>query len=137
MIYAPEEVERIVQQKKLVQKISLSRSQSSSSRASPMLLISPESPIVTQRGTRLLTTEQVLEQLETSEKLLEQANQTWEEKMNKTEAIHREREKALEELGVIVEKNNMGVYAPKSIHLINLSEDPLMTECLMYHIKQD
>ncbi|KAG1474176.1 hypothetical protein G6F56_000508 [Rhizopus delemar] len=134
MIYAPEEVERIVQQKKMGHK--MSHSQSSSSRASPMLLISPESPIVTQRGTRLLTTEQVLEQLETSEKLLEQANQTWEEKMNKTESIHREREKALEELGVIVEKNNMGVYAPKSIHLINLSEDPLMTECLMYHIKQ-
>ncbi|RCH93343.1 kinesin-like protein Klp8 [Rhizopus azygosporus] len=134
MIYAPEEVERIVQQKKSGQKITNS-SRSSSARASPMLLISPESPIVTRQGTRLMTTEQVLEQLEASEKLLEQVNQTWEEKMTKTETIHREREKALEELGVIVEKNNMGVYAPKSIHLINLSEDPLITECLMYHIK--
>ncbi|KAI8641211.1 hypothetical protein BD408DRAFT_418578 [Parasitella parasitica] len=138
MIYAPEEVEKITLQKKS----SGTRSSRASSRAtaratsaSPMLLMSPESPITKQRGNSLLTKEQVIDQLQSSEKLLSQVNQTWEEKMSKTEAIHREREKALEELGVIVEKNNMGVYAPKSIHLINLNEDPLMTECLMYQIK--
>ncbi|CAO3647642.1 unnamed protein product [Mucor hiemalis] len=140
MIYAPEEVEKIIQQKK--SKTSGSRASSRaasaarSTSASPMLLISPESPIATQRGNSLLTKEQVIDQLQSSEKLLMEVKQTWEEKMNKTEEIHRERERALEELGVIVEKDNMvGVYAPKTIHLINLNEDPLMTECLMYQIK--
>ncbi|KAI8997053.1 hypothetical protein BDB01DRAFT_769658 [Pilobolus umbonatus] len=134
MIYAPEEVEKIIQQKKMGSRSSSRAARASS--ASPMLLISPESPIIaTQRGNSLLTKDQVIEQLQSSEKLLSEVNQTWEDKMKKTEEIHKEREKALEELGVIVDKNNMGVYAPKSIHLINLNEDPLMTECLMYQIK--
>ncbi|KAL9558107.1 hypothetical protein MBANPS3_001056 [Mucor bainieri] len=142
MIYAPEEVEKITLQKKASGRGTSSSSRASSrasatrtTTASPMLLISPESPLVKQRGNSLLTKEQVIDQLQSSEKLLSQVNQTWEEKMSATEAIHKEREKALEELGVIVEKNNIGVYAPKSIHLINLNEDPLMTECLMYQIK--
>lgn len=142
MIYAPEEVEKIIQQKKAKASGGSSRASSRAAAAaratstSPMLLISPESPIATQRGNSLLTKEQVIDQLQSSEKLLSEVKQTWEEKMNKTEEIHRQREKALEELGVIVEKDNMvGVYAPKSIHLINLNEDPLMTECLMYQIK--
>ncbi|KAK4512760.1 Telomerase reverse transcriptase [Mucor velutinosus] len=140
MIYAPEEVEKITLQKKSSGRGSSasrasSRATTRATTASPMLLISPESPLVKQRGNSLLTKEQVIDQLQSSEKLLSQVNQTWEEKMSATEAIHKEREKALEELGVIVEKNNIGVYAPKSIHLINLNEDPLMTECLMYQIK--
>lgn len=138
MIYAPEEVEKITLQKKSSGRGSSASRASSRARAttaSPMLLISPESPLAKQRGNSLLTKEQVIDQLQSSEKLLSQVNQTWEQKMSATEAIHKEREKALEELGVIVEKNNIGVYAPKSIHLINLNEDPLMTECLMYQIK--
>ncbi|KAI8341618.1 hypothetical protein EDC96DRAFT_522632 [Choanephora cucurbitarum] len=137
MIYAPEEVEKITQQKKTKGR---GRASSSSgarlTTASPMLLISPESPITaTRRGNSLLTKEQVIEQLQSSEKLLSEVKQTWEEKMSKTEEIHRQREEALRDLGVIVEKDNIGVYAPKTIHLINLNEDPLMTECLMYQIK--
>ncbi|KAI9243976.1 hypothetical protein EDC94DRAFT_531198 [Helicostylum pulchrum] len=142
MIYAPEEVEKIIQQKKLRASGKSSRASSRASAAaratstSPMLLLSPESLIATQRGNSLLTKEQVIDQLQSSEKLLSEVKQTWEEKMSKTEEIHRQRERALEELGIIVEKDNMvGVYAPKSIHLINLNEDPLMTECLMYQIK--
>ncbi|GAA5817369.1 hypothetical protein MFLAVUS_010913 [Mucor flavus] len=142
MIYAPEEVEKIIQQKKSRASGKSSRASSRASAAaratstSPMLLLSPESLIATQRGNSLLTKEQVIDQLQSSEKLLSEVKQTWEEKMSKTEEIHRQRERALEELGIIVEKDNMvGVYAPKSIHLINLNEDPLMTECLMYQIK--
>ncbi|KAI9481059.1 MAG: hypothetical protein EXX96DRAFT_482414 [Benjaminiella poitrasii] len=138
MIYAPEEVEKITQNKKSGSRPGSSRALSrarAASTASPMLLLSPESPIATKRGNSLLTKEQVIDQLQSSEKLLLEVKQTWEERMRKTEEIHREREKALEELGVIVEKDNVGVYAPRSIHLINLNEDPLMTECLMYHIK--
>ncbi|KAI8967250.1 hypothetical protein BDF20DRAFT_829796 [Mycotypha africana] len=134
-VYVPEEVlERItLQQRTRRQSFGSSRTSSRNSSiressVSPMLLISPESPAFASK-------EELMEQLETSEKLLATVNETWEEKMKRTEAIHAEREKALEALGVIVEKDNMGIYAPKTVHLINLNEDPLMTECLMYQIK--
>ncbi|KAI7898006.1 uncharacterized protein BX663DRAFT_526290 [Cokeromyces recurvatus] len=137
MIYAPEEVEKIIQQRKLGSRPNSHSSSNTrgASTVSPMLLLSPVSPIATQRGNSLLTKEQVIEQLQSSEKLLLEVNQTWEEKMKKTEEIHRKREKTLKELGIIVDKKSMGVFAPQSIHIINLNEDPLMTECLMYHIK--
>jgi kinesin family protein 1 len=141
MIYAPEEVEKIQMLQKSGKQPSSSSRPSSRARGSPIPSqnIPKETPLpspaVTKRGNSLYTKEQVIDQFKSSEKLLSEVNQTWEQKMSRTEAIHREREKALEELGVIVEKNNMGVYAPRSIHLINFNEDPLMTECLMYQIK--
>ncbi|KAI9311973.1 hypothetical protein BX666DRAFT_1991430 [Dichotomocladium elegans] len=85
---------------------------------------------------RKMTPDQIVEQLRTSEKLLANLNETWEDKLKKTEHIHIERERALEELGIAVHKNHVGVYTPKNIpHLVNLSEDPLMSECLVYQLK--
>ncbi|KAI0722047.1 kinesin-domain-containing protein [Cerioporus squamosus] len=76
------------------------------------------------------------EQLETSEKLMQSLNETWEEKMQRTQEVQKEREKALEELGITVDKNNVGVHTPKRMpHLVNLNEDPLMSECLIYQLK--
>lgn len=44
----------------------------------------------------------------------------------------KEREQALEELGITVEKGGVGVHTPKRMpHLVNLNEDPLMSECLV------
>ena len=78
----------------------------------------------------------IAEQLNQSEKLYEDLNQTWEEKLEKTEQIHREREAALEELGISIEKGFVGVSTPKRMpHLVNLSDDPLLAECLVYNIK--
>ena len=78
----------------------------------------------------------IAEQLSQSEKLYEDLNQTWEEKLEKTEQIHKEREAALEELGISIEKGFVGVSTPKRIpHLVNLSDDPLLAECLVYNIK--
>ncbi|CAJ0766044.1 1140_t:CDS:2 [Entrophospora sp. SA101] len=80
--------------------------------------------------------EELLDQILASEKLMTEVNETWQEKMRKTEEIQREREKTLEELGIMVEKNAVGVHPPKKIpHLVNLNEDPLMSECLVYQIK--
>lgn len=45
------------------------------------------------------------DQLQASEKLMEGLNQTWEEKMEQTRAIHSEREKALEEMGISIDKD--------------------------------
>ncbi|SPB45360.1 unnamed protein product [Aspergillus niger] len=74
--------------------------------------------------------------LNQSEKLYKDLNQTWEEKLAKTEEIHKERESALEELGISIEKGFIGLSTPKKMpHLVNLSDDPLLAECLVYNIK--
>jgi kinesin family protein 1 len=79
---------------------------------------------------------EIVDQLNASEKLYKDLNQTWEEKLEQTERIHKEREAALEELGISIEKGFIGVHAPKKMpHLVNLSDDPLLAECLVYNIK--
>jgi kinesin family protein 1 len=79
---------------------------------------------------------EIVEQLNQSEKLYKDLNQTWEEKLLKTEEIHKEREAALEELGVSIEKGFVGLSTPKKMpHLVNLSDDPLLAECLVYNLK--
>jgi kinesin family protein 1 len=79
---------------------------------------------------------EIAEQLSQSEKIYEDLNQTWEEKLQKTEQIHKEREAALEELGISIEKGFVGLSTPKKMpHLVNLSDDPLLAECLVYNIK--
>jgi kinesin family protein 1 len=79
---------------------------------------------------------EIAEQLNQSEKLLQDLNQTWEQKLAKTEAIQKEREAALEELGISIEKGFIGLSTPKKMpHLVNLSDDPLLAECLVYNLK--
>lgn len=79
---------------------------------------------------------EIAEQLNQSEKLLQDLNQTWEQKLAKTEEIHKEREAALEELGISIEKGFIGLTTPKKMpHLVNLSDDPLLAECLVYNLK--
>lgn len=66
-------------------------------------------------------------------------NETWEDKLAKTQEIHMAREKALEEMGITLNKDRtlVGVHAPKKWpHLVNLNEDPLQNECLLYAIPQ-
>ncbi|KAG9972097.1 kinesin family protein, partial [Aureobasidium melanogenum] len=79
---------------------------------------------------------EIVEQLDQSEKLYQDLNQTWEQKLQKTELIHKEREAALEELGISIEKGFVGLSTPKKMpHLVNLSDDPLLAECLVYNLK--
>ncbi len=79
---------------------------------------------------------EIAEQLGQAEKLYTDLNQTWEEKLAKTEEIHKERERGLEELGISIEKGFVGLHTPKKMpHLVNLSDDPLLTECLIYNLK--
>ncbi|KAF8264294.1 kinesin-like protein [Lactarius quietus] len=104
--------------------------------------IPPEKQKVTYKakdGTlKTVTKAELQDQLESSEKLMQSLNETWEEKLQRTQEVQKEREKALEELGITVEKNNVGVHTPKKArmpHLVNLNEDPLMSECLIYQLK--
>lgn len=64
---------------------------------------------------KTVTKAELQEQLETSEKLMESLNETWEEKMQRTQQVQKEREKALEELGISVERDNVGVHTPKRV----------------------
>ncbi|KIY73283.1 kinesin-domain-containing protein [Cylindrobasidium torrendii FP15055 ss-10] len=83
-----------------------------------------------------VTKAELQERMDSSEKLMQSLNETWEQKMERTQEVQKEREKALEELGITVEKNNVGVHTPKKMpHLVNLNEDPLMSECLIYQLK--
>jgi kinesin family protein 1 len=65
--------------------------------------------------TKVVSKAELMEQLESSEKLMQSLNETWEEKLIKTQEIQKERENALEELGITVEKNLVGVHTPKKV----------------------
>ncbi|XP_011301569.1 kinesin-like protein unc-104 isoform X12 [Fopius arisanus] len=84
------------------------------------------------------TAEEAVEQLQASEKLIAELNETWEEKLKRTESIRLQREAVFAEMGVAVKEDGVtvGVFSPKKTpHLVNLNEDPLMSECLIYYIK--
>ncbi|KAJ3586664.1 hypothetical protein NHX12_013060, partial [Muraenolepis orangiensis] len=71
--------------------------------------------------------EEAIERLKESEKIIAELNETWEEK-----------EALLAEMGVAIREDGgtLGVFSPKKTpHLVNLNEDPLMSECLLYYIK--
>ncbi|KAM4737474.1 kinesin-like protein KIF1B isoform 19-T19 [Anableps anableps] len=96
---------------------------------------------VTSIQERIMSTpggEEAIERLKESEKIIAELNETWEEKLRKTEAIRMEREALLAEMGVAIREDGgtLGVFSPKKTpHLVNLNEDPLMSECLLYYIK--
>ncbi|XP_076167994.1 kinesin family member unc-104 isoform X16 [Ptiloglossa arizonensis] len=82
--------------------------------------------------------EEAVDQLQASEKLIAELNETWEEKLKRTELIRLQREAVFAEMGVAVKEDGVtvGVFSPKKTpHLVNLNEDPLMSECLIYYIK--
>uniref|UniRef100_A0A8C7FLV7 plus-end-directed kinesin ATPase n=1 Tax=Oncorhynchus kisutch TaxID=8019 RepID=A0A8C7FLV7_ONCKI len=114
-------------------------SQSSPSSGSLCSLVGPQS--VTSIQERIMSTpggEEAIERLKESEKIIAELNETWEEKLRKTEAIRMEREALLAEMGVAIREDGgtLGVFSPKKTpHLVNLNEDPLMSECLLYYIK--
>ncbi|XP_051251456.1 kinesin-like protein KIF1C [Dicentrarchus labrax] len=86
-----------------------------------------------------ISKEEAAEMLLETEKIIAELNETWEEKLRKTESIRLERESLLAEMGVSIKEDGgtLGVFSPKGTpHLVNLNEDPLMSECLLYYIKE-
>ncbi|XP_063227790.1 kinesin-like protein unc-104 isoform X3 [Bacillus rossius redtenbacheri] len=82
--------------------------------------------------------EVAVDQLQASEKLIAELNETWEDKLKRTEVIRLQREAVFAEMGVAVKADGItvGVFSPKKTpHLVNLNEDPSMSECLLYYIK--
>ena len=87
-------------------------------------------------GDQQISKAELAERMEQSSKLMDEINQSWEEKLERTRKLQQEREEALAELGIIIENGSIGLGTPKKIpHLVNLSEDPLFTECLLYNLK--
>ncbi|XP_020780541.2 kinesin-like protein KIF1C [Boleophthalmus pectinirostris] len=90
-------------------------------------------------GAEPISKEEAAERLLETEKIIAELNETWEEKLRKTESIRLEREALLAEMGVSIKEDGgtLGVFSPKGTpHLVNLNEDPLMSECLIYYIKE-
>lgn len=70
---------------------------------------------------KTITKAELVDQLESSEKLMQSLNETWEQKLERTQEVHKEREQALEELGITIDKAFVGVHTPKKMpHLVNL-----------------
>ncbi|CAF3486029.1 unnamed protein product [Rotaria socialis] len=90
------------------------------------------------KSTSSQSSEDALERLKENQKLMDSLCMSYEEKLKKTEKIMAEREATFHELGLYSKNdgNAVGIFTPKnSPHLVNLNEDPLMSECLMYFIK--
>ncbi|CAG9788601.1 unnamed protein product [Diatraea saccharalis] len=98
-----------------------------------------EAEVLSPKLSRAATTiaEEAVDQLQASEKLIAELNETWEEKLKRTEEIRLQREAVFAEMGVAVKEGiTVGVYSPKKTpHLVNLNEDPNLSECLIYYIK--
>ncbi|ULU05077.1 hypothetical protein L3Y34_017659 [Caenorhabditis briggsae] len=80
-----------------------------------------------------------IEQLQASEKLIAELDKTWEQKLRNTEEIRKQREEELRDMGLacLDDGTTLGVFSPKKLpHLVNLNEDPLMSECLIYYLKE-
>ena len=65
---------------------------------------------------------------------MQSLNETWEEKLVRTQEVQKEREKALEELGITVEKNLVGVHTPKKVCLALASPAFLLIVLKMPHL---
>ncbi|XP_071504445.1 kinesin-like protein KIF13A [Diadema antillarum] len=74
------------------------------------------------------------ERLEESEKLMKEMSLSWEEKLVNTERIHKERQAALEQMGISVQTSGIKVERNKCF-LVNLNADPSLNELLVYYLK--
>lgn len=75
------------------------------------------------------------EKLRISESLMGEMTKTWEQRLQDTERIHQERQKALEDMGISVQSAGIGVQKDK-FYLVNLNADPSMNELLVCYLKE-
>ncbi|KAI6649541.1 hypothetical protein LOD99_6707 [Oopsacas minuta] len=91
-----------------------------------------------------ITAEVAYQQIKESEKLMQELTLPWQEKLDEAEKHKIETEEYMKKMGIAitvgedgVETTVKGVFSPKNTpHLVNLNEDPLMNECLIYYIKE-
>ncbi|VDK72292.1 unnamed protein product [Onchocerca ochengi] len=78
-------------------------------------------------------TEELRERLAESERLVELMNKSWDERLKDTEAVYRERQKDLAEIGISVAGSGIKVEKDR-FYLVNLNADPSLNELLVYYI---
>ncbi|VDM97845.1 unnamed protein product [Thelazia callipaeda] len=78
-------------------------------------------------------TEELRERLSESERLVELMNKSWDERLKDTEAIYKERQKDLAEIGISVAGSGIKVEKDR-FYLVNLNADPSLNELLVYYI---
>uniref|UniRef100_A0A0G4HMF2 Kinesin motor domain-containing protein n=1 Tax=Chromera velia CCMP2878 TaxID=1169474 RepID=A0A0G4HMF2_9ALVE len=79
---------------------------------------------------------EVMEQLREREVLADKYKQSWEEMMRKTEEENKRRQDALQQMGLKVADMATAFEMDRDCpYLINISDDPLLTGCLMYFVK--
>ncbi|KAJ4948646.1 hypothetical protein JOQ06_020176 [Pogonophryne albipinna] len=73
-----------------------------------------------------ISKEEAAERLLETEKMIAELNETWEEKLRKTESIRLERETILAEMGVSIKEDGgtLGVFSPKGNRPLRPPEDP-------------
>merc|ERR1712227_292225 len=76
---------------------------------------------------------EVNDMLNENQRLVGELEQNWDEKVDQSKKIIEEKVVELEALGVTAGKS-AGLSVPKKPHLVNLSPDPLLSECLLYVI---
>ncbi|XP_071804732.1 kinesin-like protein KIF13A isoform X3 [Asterias amurensis] len=74
------------------------------------------------------------ERLQESEKLMQEMTLSWEDKLLKTEEVHKERQHTLEKMGISVQTSGIKVERNKCF-LVNLNADPSLNELLVYYLK--
>lgn len=127
--------------RELREELEMLRSRASSSSNETVFdpTIPPEKQMVTYQTKdgelRTVSKLELQDALDTNQRLMASLNETWEERLRRTAQVQVEREKALAELGISIDKTSVGIHAPQRFpHLVNLSEDPLMAECLVYQL---
>lgn len=78
-----------------------------------------------------------MDQLNENQRLVVELETEWIDKVEDTKKLISEKVVELEGLGVLTAANPTGISAPKQPHLVNLSPDPLLSECLLYIISVD
>uniref|UniRef100_A0A3Q1ELB7 Kinesin family member 1C n=1 Tax=Acanthochromis polyacanthus TaxID=80966 RepID=A0A3Q1ELB7_9TELE len=83
-------------------------------------------------ATETISKEEAAERLMETEKIIAELNETWEEKLRKTESIRLEREALLAEMGVSIKEDGgtLGVFSPKGVSLLPLSSLPVSCFCV-------
>ncbi|KAF0296233.1 Kinesin-like protein unc-104 [Amphibalanus amphitrite] len=84
-------------------------------------------------------TKDAVHQLQVNEKIMAELSETWEEKLKRADDVRQYRETVFAEMGIALKEDGktVGIFSPKQTpHLVNLNEDPSMSECLIYYIKE-
>jgi kinesin family protein 1 len=79
------------------------------------------------------------EQLAENEQLMKELAESREDKEARSKHIQEEREAALKQMGIALKEDggHLGVTQQKQPHLLNLNEDPLMSELLLYYLSTE